>query len=192
MAITIISYPDNQINESIVEPTSLLSNEMVQNIWVNVAEATTDTYIEIVFNGVTTTLLITDECRYTPIDICFQNKEGALQFMTFFKARTDSLSVTNEEFEGDRGQPLDGNHQYVKFNVQGKSKFKVNSGFIEESMNETVRQLLLSERVWMYSNEIFTPLNVAGKSLEYKTRQKDRLINYEIDFDYAFNEINSI
>jgi hypothetical protein len=192
MAITIISYPDNQINESIVEPTSLLSNEMVQNVWVNVAEATTDTYIEIVFNGVTTTLLITDECRYTPIDICFQNKEGALQFMTFFKARTDSLSVTNEEFEGDRGQPLEGNHQYVKFNVQGKSKFKVNSGFIEESMNETVRQLLLSERVWMYSNEIFTPLNVAGKSLEYKTRQKDRLINYEIDFDYAFNEINSI
>jgi len=192
MAITIISYPDNQINESIVEPTSLLSNEMVQNVWVNVAEATTDTYIEIVFNGVTTTLLITDECRYTPIDICFQNKEGALQFMTFFKARTDSLSVTNEEFEGDRGQPLAGNHQYVKFNVQGKSKFKVNSGFIEESMNETVRQLLLSERVWMYSNEIFTPLNVAGKSLEYKTRQKDRLINYEIDFDYAFNEINSI
>ena len=192
MAITIISYPDNQINESIVEPTSLLSNEMVQNLWVNVAEATTDTYIEIVFNSVTTTLLITDECRYTPIDICFQNKEGALQFMTFFKARTDSLSVTNEEFEGDRGQPLAGNHQYVKFNVQGKSKFKVNSGFIEESMNETVRQLLLSERVWMYSNEIFTPLNVAGKSLEYKTRQKDRLINYEIDFDYAFNEINSI
>jgi hypothetical protein len=192
MAITIISYPDNQINESIVEPTSLLSNEMIQNVWVNVAEATTDTYIEIVFNGITTTLLITDECRYTPIDICFQNKEGALQFMTFFKARTDSLSVTNEEFEGDRGQPLDGNHQYVKFNVQGKSKFKVNSGFIEESMNETVRQLLLSERVWMYSNEIFTPLNVAGKSLEYKTRQKDRLINYEIDFDYAFNEINSI
>jgi hypothetical protein len=192
MAITIISYPDNQINESIVEPTSLLSNEMIQNVWVNVAEATTDTYIEIVFNGVTTTLLITDECRYTPIDICFQNKEGALQFMTFFKARTDSLSVTNEEFEGDRGQPLDGNHQYVKFNVQGKSKLKVNSGFIEESMNETVRQLLLSERVWMYSNEIFTPLNVAGKSLEYKSRQKDRLINYEIDFDYAFNEINSI
>lgn len=192
MAITIISYPDNQINESIVEPTSLLSNEMVQNVWVNVAEATTDTYIEIVFNGVTTTLLITDECRYTPIDIAFQNKEGALQFMTFFKAKTDSLTVTNEEFEGDRGQPLDGNHQYVKFNVQGKSKFKVNSGFIEESMNETVRQLLLSERVWLYSNEIFTPLNVAGKSLEYKTRQKDRLINYEIDFDYAFNEINSI
>jgi hypothetical protein len=190
--ITVISYPDNQIDYEIAEPTSLLSNEMVQNLWVNVAEATTDTYIEIVFNGVTTTLLITDECRYTPIDIFFQNKEGALQTLTFFKAKTDSLTVTNEDFETDRGQPINGNHQYVTYNVQGKSNFKVNSGFVSEAMNETFKQLLLSERVWMYSNEIFTPLKVSSKNLEYKTRQKDRLINYEIGFDYAFNEINSI
>jgi len=190
--ITVISYPDNQINESIAEPTSVLSNELVQNLWVNVSEATTDTYIEIVFNGVTTTLLITDECRYTPIDIFFQNKEGALQTLTFFKAKSDSLTTTSEEFETDRGQPLAGNHQYVTYNVQGKSSFKVNSGFVAEAMNETFKQLLLSERVWMYSDEIFTPLKVSSKSLEYKTRQKDRLINYEIGFDYAFNEINSI
>lgn len=190
--ITVISYPDNQINESIAEPTSLIANEMVQNLWVNISEATTDEYIEIVFNDVTTTLLITDECRYTPIDIAFQNKEGAMQILTFFKAKTDSLNVTKEEFESDRGQPLAGNHQYVKFNVQGRSKFKVNSGFVSEEMNETFRQLLLSERVWQYKNEIFTPLNVSSSTIEYKTRQKDRLINYEIEFDYAFNEINNI
>jgi hypothetical protein len=190
--ITVKSYPDNQIDYEIEEPTSLLSNEMVQNLWVDVSEATTDTYIEIVFNDVTTTLLITDECRYTPIDIFFQNKEGALQTLTFFKAKTDSLTVTNEEFETDRGQPLQGNHQYVTYNVQGKSNFKVNSGFVSEAMNETFKQLLLSERVWMYKDEVFTPLKVSSKSLEYKTRQKDRLINYEIGFDYAFNEINSI
>jgi hypothetical protein len=190
--ITVKSYPDNQIDYEIEEPTSLLSNEMVQNLWVDVSEATTDTYIEIVFNDVTTTLLITDECRYTPIDIFFQNKEGALQTLTFFKVKTESLTVTNEEFETDRGQPLQGNHQYVTYNVQGKSNFKVNSGFVSEAMNETFKQLLLSERVWMYKDEVFTPLKVSSKSLEYKTRQKDRLINYEIGFDYAFNEINSI
>ena len=190
--ITVISYPDNQIDYEITPPTSLLSNEMIQNLWVDVSEATTDEYIEIVFNGVTTTLLITDECRYTPIDIAFQNKEGALQIVTFFKAKTESMTSTNEEFETDRGQPLAGNHQYVKYNVQGKSKFKVNSGFVSEAMNETFRQLILSERVWMYADEIFTPLNVSSKSIEYKTRQKDRLINYEIEFDYAFNEINNV
>lgn len=190
--ITVISYPDNQIDYSITPPTSLLSNEMVQNLWVDISEATTDEYIEILFNGVTTTLLITDECRYTPIDIAFQNKEGALQIFTFFKAKSESMTTTNEEFETDRGQPLAGNHQYVKYNVQGKSKFKVNSGFVAEALNETFKQMLLSERVWMYENEIFTPLNIASKSIEYKTRQKDRLINYEIEFEYAFNEINNI
>lgn len=190
--ITVTSYPSNEINYSIVEPTSIVSREMVRNIFVDVSEALTDEYIEIVFNGITTTLIITDECRYTPMDIAFQNKEGALQFMTFFKAKTESMSVTGEEFESDRGQPLFGNHQYITYNVQGKSKFKMNSGFVSEAMNETFKQMLLSERVWSYENSTYTPLKLSSKSIEYKTRQKERLINYEIEFDYAFNEINNV
>ena len=190
--ITVISYPDNQIDYEIEEPTSLLATQMAQNLWVDVSETTTDEYIEIVFNGVTTTLLITDECRYTPIDIYFQNKEGASQIMPFFKAKTESLNTSKEEFESDRGQPSAGNHQFVKFNVQGRGKFKVNSGFVAEEMNETFTQLLLSERVWMYKDEIFTPLNVSTSNIEYKTRQKDRLINYEVEFEEAFNKINNV
>ena len=192
MAITIISYPDNNINESIIEPTSLNSAEMVQNLWIDVADAGTDEYIEIVFNGVTTTLLITDECRYTPYDIAFKNKDGALQIVTMFKARKEELSVTKEEFESDRGQPINGNHQFVKFNVQGREKFKINSGFVKEAMNETFKQLLLSESCWHLLNGNYIPLNVSSSSLQYKTRAEDRLINYELEFDYAYNEINNI
>jgi hypothetical protein len=44
----------------------------------------------------------------------------------------------------------------------------------------------------MLQGDIFTPLNVASSSLEYKSRQKDRLINYEIEFEEAFNLINNI
>lgn len=190
--ITVISYPNNEINYSIVDPVSTTSSEMVKNIWVDLSETITDEYVEIVFNGETITLLITDECRYTPMNIAFQNKEGALQFITFFKAKTESLSVTNEEFESDRGQPLFGNHQYVTYNVQGKSKFKMSSGFVSEAMNETFKQLMLSERVWSFANNTYTPLKLGSKSIEYKTRMKDRLINYEIEFEYAFNEINNV
>ena len=189
--ITIISYPDNEINESIAEPTSLDSSELVQNIWIDLTETTTDEYVEVTYNGETITLLITDECRYTPIDIAFQNKEGALCILPFFKAKTDSINITREEFQTDRGQASEGNHQYVNFNIQGRSKFKVNSGFVKEEMNEIFKQLLLSERVWQFDGTNYIPLNIASTSLEYKTRQKDRLINYEIDFDYAFNEINN-
>ena len=190
--ITIISYPDNNINESIAEPTSFNSAEMLQNIWVKVSEAGTDEYIEVTYNGETITLLITDECRYTPVDIAFQNKEGAIVFMPFFKAKTESLSTTRETFESDRGQPSTGNHQFVDFNVQGRTSYKINSGFIDENMNQIVKQLLLSERVWEYVNTEYIPIKVKSTGVEYKTRQKDRLINYEMEFEYAFNEINNI
>ena len=192
MNITVISYPENQINFTQDVGNSLISSELVKYMWVDVSEATTDEYIEISYNGETITLLIQDECRYTPIDIFFQNKEGAEQVLTFFKAQTETLSVTSEEFQANRGQSNLGNHQYIKYNVQGRQKLKVNSGFVSEEMNETFKQLFLSQRVWKYENGIFTPLNLSSKSFEYKTRQKDRLINYELEFEYAFNEINNI
>ena len=190
--ITVISYPDNEIDYSIADPTSTTSSEMVKNIWIDLSETTTDEYVEIVFNSETITLLIQDECRYTPLDIAFQNKDGALQFVTFFKAKTESMSVTNEEFDSDRGQPKFGNHQYVTYNVQGKSKFKINSGFVDEAMNETFKQLMLSERVWIFNDATYTPIKLGAKSIEYKSRQKDRLMNYAFEFEYAFNEVNNI
>jgi len=189
MAVTVISYPLNEINYTIATPATLNSDEMVKYLWVDVSEATSDEYIEIVYNGITKTLLITDECRYTPLDIAFQNKEGALQLFTFFKVKKDTISIESENYEGNRGH---GFHQFVKFNVQGKVKFSVNSGFVTEDKNETLKQLLLSERVWLLDNGTEIPINVASTSQEFKTRQNDRLINYQIDFEYAFNEINNI
>lgn len=192
MIITVISYPNNEINFTQNVGDSLISSELVKYMWVDISEAPTDEYIEITYNNETITLLITDECRYKPIDVFFQNKEGAQQVITLFKKSTETLSITSGEYESNAGQPSLGNHQITKFNVQGKTKLKCNSGFVTEAMNETFKQLLLSERVWKYENGIFTPLNIASSSLEYKTRANDRLINYEIEFNYAFNEINNI
>jgi len=192
MTATIISYPDNEINETIVFTDTLISQDVVQNLWVDVSETTTDTYIEVVYNSVTVTLNITEECRYTPVNIAFINKDGGLQFLDFFKARTDSTNVSRESFESDRAQPNTGAHQFENYNVQSKSKFKVNSGFVSEALNETFKQLLLSERVWSYDSGVYTPLNVGTSNLEYKTRAKDRLINYEFEFEYSFNDVNNV
>lgn len=190
--VTVISYPENVLNFSSTIAASTTSSELVKNIFVNVSEANGEEYIEIEFNTRTITLLITDECRYTPVEIAFQNKEGALQILTFFKAKTESLSTTNEEYESNNGQPNLWNHQYIKYNIQGKTKFKINSGFVSEALNETFKQLLLSEKVYHLLDGVYIPLNLATQSIEYKSRQKDRLINYELEFNYAFNEINNV
>lgn len=187
--ITVKSYPLNEINYSIATPDSTYSYELIKYLWVDVSEAVSDQFIEIVYNGVTTTLLITDECRYIPVDILFQNKEGSIQTLTFFKARKDTMSVEAEKYEGNYGQ---GRHQFIKYNVNSKSKFSVNSGFVDEDLNDVYKQLLLSQRVWTLENGVAIPLNLASSSLEFKTRQNDRLINYQIDFEYAFNDINNV
>ncbi len=188
MTVTVISYPLNEINYSFEPVASSNSNELVKYLWVNVSEAISDEYIELTVNDIVTTLLITDECRYTPIDIAFQNKEGALQVMTFFKAKRTTLSIDSENFEAHR--PV-GSHQFVKYNISAKTKFTVNSGFLDESHNEDVRQLTLSERVWMIVEGVKTPINVTSSSVEMKTRENDRLqINYAIEFEHAFYENN--
>tara|TARA_R110000803_G_scaffold76454_3_gene141102 strand:+ start:1238 stop:2299 length:1062 start_codon:yes stop_codon:yes gene_type:complete len=191
-AYSIISYPANEINISSTLGASTDSAQLVRYLWVQLDETTTDTYVEVIFDGTTTTLLIQDECKYTPIDIFFQNKEGAEQVVTFFKEKTDALSVTNEQYESDRGQPSAGNHQFVRYNVQGMSSFNVNSGFLDEDMNDIFTEMFLSERIWSYDGTDFTPLNIKSKNFEYKTRQKERLINYAVRFEYSYNQINNI
>ena len=189
--VSVISYPNNDINKVIEFTATNDSSKLVQNIWIDAKEILSDEYIEVIYNDVTTTLYVVRESKFKPIDIVFQNKEGQMQFITFFKERKESSSITSEEFESDRGQPNTGKHQHVKYNVNAKGKFKANSGFVFETINEAFKQLLYSERVWMYNGN-YIPLNVGKTSIEYKTRVNDRLINYEIDFDYAFNDINNI
>tara|TARA_R110000787_G_C13381878_1_gene441875 strand:- start:110 stop:1180 length:1071 start_codon:yes stop_codon:yes gene_type:complete len=194
-AITTISYPNNEINFSQTPIATTNSADSVKVMFVDVSETTLDTYIEIVYNGVTTTLNIIDECKYTPIDVVFFNKNGAEQSLTFFKEKTNSLKIKSESFESDREQPsVSGQHQFVRYNTQARGSFKVNSGFVDEGLNETFRQLLLSDVVWIYDQPsfTFTPVNVKTSTFEEKTRRKDRLINYEIEFEYSYNEINNI
>ena len=71
------------------------------------------------------------------------------------------------------------------------SKTQLKSG-VDEDNTEVVKQMLLSERVWMYVDAVPTPLNIVDKSFKYKTRQNDRLISYTIKFEKSYNEINNI
>jgi hypothetical protein len=184
--VTVQSFPSLQINQTLAASPTLISNALIKNICIDVSLAhPADEFIEIFFNNVLTTLLITDECRYIPVDIAFQNKNGAVEIITFFKTRKESVSFTNEEFESNNI-----NRQFVRYNVNSKTKINLSSGFVDESRNSSFYQLLASERIWLIQGLNKIPINVATKNLEYKTRNNDRLINYVIDFEYAFNDIN--
>ena len=146
----------------------------------------------------TITLEAVCEPRYEQMQIIFYNKFGALQIMPFFKKSVTSINVTSNEFqrnimEFNNAPSYDiSKHSTAILGVNGNETISVNSGFIDESFNEVIKQMMLSEQVWIDNGNSVLPINLNSKSLTFKKSVNDRLINYTIDFSYAFNTINNI
>ncbi len=186
---TIISQPNNEINITFAEGISTDSDTIIKLINVNVADTTYDTSIEVTYNSEVINLIIEEECKYTPIDIYFMNKEGAQECLTFFKKRIEKMDVSKSTFESNIGIAINSYHQFNDYNIQARSSFKVNSGFVSENLNDDFKQLVLSSKVYYHDGTNFIPLNIITRSLTYLTKANDKLINYEIEFAYSYNEI---
>ena len=59
-------------------------------------------------------------------------------------------------------------------------------------MNQTIEELFLSENVWIRYEGKTLPVIPTSKQLAYKTQLNDNVINYTVDFDFAFDKINNI
>ena len=135
------------------------------------------------------------ECKYTPYKITFINKFGALQDIWFFKLSKESLSVKKEEFK--RNTVINGSyniskHQNKILSKNGKEKVTLNTGYYPEAYNDVFKEMQLSEDCWIEVNSQTLPINVSSSNFEYKTHLNDKLINYTITIDYAFDTINNI
>jgi hypothetical protein len=65
---------------------------------------------------------------------------------------------------------------------------KLNTGWVDENTIELLVELITSETI-LLDNE---PVNLKDKSIQKKTRLKDKMINYEMNFEYSFNLINDV
>ena len=146
----------------------------------------------------TITLEAVCEIKYDQLQVIFYNKFGALQVMPFFKKSTTSMNVTSNEFkrnimEFDNEPTYDiSKHDIATLSVNGNERISMNTGFIDESFNEVIKQLMLSEQIWVDNGTTVLPINLNSKSLTFKKSVNDKLINYSIDFSYAFDTINNI
>ena len=136
------------------------------------------------------------EPKYDPIKITFVNKFGALQDIWFFKKTVESINVQKDTFKRNiltsSGQYSVFKHSQTVLNTTAKEVFTTNTGFVSELMNESFKELMLSERVWATIDGIVYPIAVTSSQLQYKTSLNDKLINYTIEFEYAYDVINSI
>ena len=140
-----------------------------------------------------------EECRYTPMNVIFYNKFGALQNIWFFKKAVNSLSTTSESYKANimdfSGSPVTysiSSPQYQIYNKNGRERISMNTGFIDEQYNEVIKQLMLSEQIWIDNGTDVLPVSLNSNSLSFKTSVNDKLIDYTLEFEYAFDKINTI
>ena len=131
-----------------------------------------------------------EECKYNPYKLTFVNKFGAFQDLWFFKNSKKSLTTEQDDYKSNDANI--NRHQYKILNKTGKEKLTINSGYYPESFNEVFKQLLLSEEVWIEYDNKTLPVNITNSSFNYKTHLNDKLINYTLDLDFAFDTINTV
>jgi len=136
-----------------------------------------------------------EECKYDPYKVTFVNKFGALQDIWFFKRTNEALTTKTEKFKRNivsNGSYNVSKHQQKILTKNGNEKLTLNTGFYPEEYNEVFKQMQLSEDCWIEINSQTLPINVSSSSLNYKTHLNDKLINYTIELDFAFDTINNI
>jgi len=134
----------------------------------------------------------------------FVNKYGMLQDIYFFLKQVKTLNRTTESFQRNiinttGAVTYDVNSASKKhFNTEGTQSNTFNSGYYPEAANCMFEELLLSSYVWMTrpstsgSGEEVVPVMVKSSDLVYKTSLNDKLIEYTVEFEDAFDYINNV
>lgn len=142
-----------------------------------------------------------DCSRYEPIKVTFVNRFGALQDMFFTLKSIESTDVRSEQFKRSifNESTLSYKtyqHQKQLFHTNGSDRITLNTDYIDEEHNKVIEELMLSEQTWITrltdEEELVLPVMPKTKSVTYKTSVNDKLVQYTIEFDMAFDKINNI
>ena len=177
---------------------SILSN----NVTKEAVLLSTCNRVEIITaSGVTITLNVycIDCSKYNPHKVSFINKFGVIQDIWFDKKRTDNLDVNKSSYKRNTldlsGELLTysvNSAQMMPHDVIGNNRITMNTGFVTEDYNELIQELMLTESAWIHEDNDVTPIVPKTSSFTYKTGVDDKLINFTVEFDYAFDTINNI
>lgn len=131
------------------------------------------------------------ECKYTPVRCDFVNRFGAWQTEWFFKASNTSVNMENTEYNlmpatYPSYDVLEG--QRKMFNTNMKQQIRVNTDWVNQNFSDTIKELMASERILIDKS----PVKINTKSTELFKSINTHMINYQLEFEYAYDLINSV
>jgi hypothetical protein len=133
------------------------------------------------------------EPKYTPYQIAFINRFGVADFITFFKRSDERGTFTQDTYQksiyndGFTTPSLEVG-KYNSFNVNSRNSLTLNTGFVDQDYDETIKDILMSEYVAVLENSQWIAVQPERGSIEYQKHVNQKLINYTLTFTYAFDE----
>jgi hypothetical protein len=97
------------------------------------------------------------EPKYTPYQIAFINRFGVADFITFFKRSDERGNFTQDTYQksiyndGFTTPSLEVG-KYNSFNVNSRNSLTLNTGFVDQDYDETIKDILMSEYVAVLEN----------------------------------------
>lgn len=209
------AYNNAKVSEQTISATDDSAGKIVYAYYHAITQEIDE--IVVIYDGtesISITVEQVEECKYDVNKIVFLNRWGAFQDLFFFKKSVNSLESRSENFnrsifeasqvsyierEGDCDEVYTYNvysttaHTKKTFNKNATESVLLNTGFVPESMNPYFEELMVSEYIWLVDkNDVVYPVNLKDSSFTYKTGLNDRLINYTMNFEKAFNFVNDI
>jgi hypothetical protein len=133
------------------------------------------------------------EPKYTPYQIAFINRFGVADFITFFKRSDERGTFTQDSYQksiyndGFTTPSLEVG-KYNSFNVNSRNSLTLNTGFVDQDYDETIKDILMSEHVAVLDGSNWVSVVPDRGSIEYQKHVNQKLINYTLTFTYAFDE----
>lgn len=184
----------NQVSISSQTNTNAVINYATSTIGVGENVSTIE-----ISGGDTITVRQMECSKYDAYKVVFINKHGVLQDLYFFKKATKGLSTTKETYKSNAitlGSSVSYNtneHQYRNIDIQGRDNIILSTGFVSEDYNEPIKEMMLSEKVWMVTpSSQVVPVNVKNSDATFKTSLNDKMVEYQIGFEYAYDTINNV
>lgn len=187
-----------QTNTDIYLPDNTASYIPINYSTGKIAISTTDTTKQIGSPLVTFTINRVCDTKFGSTKVTFVNKFGSLQELYFFFKQQETVNVSSENYKSNlvtNTSPATYDitrHQVSTYNVNAKETISLNTPFVADNYNLVLEELLLSEHIWLTKDGTTYPIIPKTKSLQFKTSVNDRLVQYTLEFEYAFDKINNI
>jgi hypothetical protein len=142
-----------------------------------------------------TPIRFTYKCKqkYPNVRIKWKNRYGQFDYFNFDMVSKRSFSTTAKGYQPQLGTwdgatlaYNDSDSSNLNYIVDSKQSISVNTDWIPEAYNDILKQLLVSEEVYIVDNEStgkLSPITIATETLQFKTGVVDKTIQYAFDFD---------